>query len=162
MTPLTLQFGRMDEAIQIMREVSAWARGQGLPVWKDEWLTKEALLSDEVQPENFCVGKWDGESACAFLLQWRDTAYWPGAAEGEAAYLHKFCVRRKFAHRNMTQHVIAALRPICREKGIRFLRLDAGTDEITVGGIYRRAGFRIVEILRHPNGRSTALYELKL
>lgn len=162
MVPLALQFGRMDEAIQIMREVSAWVREQGFLVWKDEWLTKEALLSDEAQPENFCVGTLDGESACAFLLQWRDTAYWPNAAEGEAAYLHKFCVRRKFAHRNMTQHVITALRPVCREKSIRFLRLDAGTDETAVSGIYRRAGFRIVDILRHPNGRSTALYELEL
>lgn len=162
MVPLTLQFGRMEEAIQIMREVSAWARGQGFLVWKDAWLTKEALLSDEARPENFCVGTLDGESACAFLLQWRDTAYWPRAAEGEAAYLHKFCVRRKFAHRNMTQHVITALRPVCREKDIRFLRLDAGTDETAVSGIYRRAGFHIVEIIHHPNGRSTALYELEL
>ncbi len=37
------------------------------------------------------------------ILQWSDSEYWKNAPEYEAVYLHKFCVRREFAHREMTK-----------------------------------------------------------
>ena len=38
----------MEEAISIMKEVSAWGRNKGLRVWPEEWLTERGLLSEEV------------------------------------------------------------------------------------------------------------------
>lgn len=114
------------------------------------------------QPENFCVGMIDGEIACAFILQWTDRSYWPNAPKYEAAYLHKFCVRRKFAGIGMTKLVTDTIRAECRKRGIRYIRLDTGLDETAVRKIYLNAGYKIVDIIDHPNGRSTALYELKV
>ena len=87
-------------AIAIMREVAAWGRERGLRVWPEQWLTPEELLTDEAGPSNFYVGAVDGEEACAFILQWSDREWWPEAEPFEAGYLHKLCVRRKFAHRS--------------------------------------------------------------
>lgn len=162
MKTMEIQFNRMDTAISVMREVAAWGREQGYRVWPDEWLTEEELITPDAQPENFCIGTMDGETACAFILQWADSDYWPDAPEYEAAYLHKFCVRRKFAGKGMTELVTDAIRAECRRRGIRYIRLDTALDEKAVRKIYLKAGYKIVDIIDYPNGRSMALYEMEV
>ncbi len=162
MSRLEICFGEVDDAIFVMREVAAWGRGQGYRVWPDEWLTKEELITPDARPENFCIGRIDGEIACAFILQWTDLDYWPNTPRYEAAYLHKFCVRRKFAGMGMTKLATEAIQAECRKRGIRYIRLDTGLDEKVVRKIYLSAGYKIVDIIDYPNGRSMALYELEV
>lgn len=104
MNRLEIHFCEVETATSVMREVAAWGREQGYRVWPDEWLTKEELITPDAQPENFCIGMIDREIACAFILQWADSNFWPNAPKYEAAYLHKFCVRRdgydKTGHRS--------------------------------------------------------------
>ena len=159
---IEIQFNKMDKAISVMREVAAWGREQGYRVWPDEWLTPEELITPDAQPENFCIGTLGGETACAFILQWADTGYWPNAPKYEAAYLHKFCVRRAFAGMGMTKLVVDAIKEECRRRGVRYIRLDTGLDEKVVRKIYLKAGFKIVDIIEYPNGRSMALYEMEV
>ena len=159
---IEIQFNKMDEAISVMREVAAWGREQGYRVWPDEWLTPEELITPNAQPENFCVGTLGGETACAFILQWSDADYWPNAPKFEAVYLHKFCVRRAFAGMGMTKLVVDAIKEECRRRGVRYIRLDTGLDEKVVRKIYLKAGFKIVDIIDYPNGRSMALYEMEV
>lgn len=159
---MEIHFDRMQEAVAVMREVAAWGRSKGYRVWPDEWLTPRELLTGDARPENFCIGTVEGQTACAFILQWADSQYWPDAPEGEAAYLHKLCVRRTFAGRGMTEMVVGAVREECRQRGIPYIRLDTALDEKAVRRIYLRAGFKIVDIIDYPNGRSMALYELEV
>lgn len=159
---MEIHFDRMQEAVAVMREVAAWGRSKGYRVWPDEWLTPRELLTGDARPENFCIGTVEGQTACAFILQWADSQYWPDAPEGEAAYLHKLCVRRTFAGRGMTETVVGAVREECRRRGIHYIRLDTALDEKAIRRIYLRAGFKIVDIIDYPNGRSMALYELEV
>ncbi|MCI8801464.1 GNAT family N-acetyltransferase [Acetatifactor muris] len=159
---LEIQTNKMPEAISVMREVALWGRRKGYRVWPEEWLTPEELLTEDVLPENFCIGTVEGETACAFLLQWKDSEYWPDAPAFEAAYLHKLCVRRAFAGMGMTRLVVDAVRAKCREREIRYIRLDTALDEQAVRKIYLKTGFKIVDIIDYPNGRSMALYELEV
>ena len=159
---LEIQTNKMPEAISVMREVALWGRRKGYRVWPEEWLTPEELLTEDVLPENFCIGTVEGETACAFLLQWKDSEYWPDAPAFEAAYLHKLCVRRAFAGMGTTRLVVDAVRAKCREREIRYIRLDTALDEQAVRKIYLKTGFKIVDIIDYPNGRSMALYELEV
>lgn len=172
---LKLYFNRVDEAIAVMREVAAWGRAQGLRLWREEWLTREELLTDDAQPENFCIGLTkEGETACAFILQERDSEYWPEAREGEAVYLHKLCVRRAFAHRQMSRAVIEEIKrhmvsqadlwnkKNCQNTKVRYIRLDTALDEEKVSRIYLDMGFQIVKTIDCGNGRAMALYELEV
>lgn len=162
MEKLEIRFNEIQRAIHVMREVSAWARERGYRVWPEEWLTPEEMVTDDAGPENFCIGMLDGEVACAFILQWKDGEYWPKKPEYGAAYLHKLCVRRKFAGRGMTGRVIGAVKEECRRRGIPYIRLDTALDEKRVRKIYLDAGFKIVDIIDYPNGRSMALYEMEV
>ena len=120
------------------------------------------MVTSDAQPENFCVGTIDGEIACAFILQWADSDYWPDTPKYESAYLHKFCVRRNFAGMGMTKLVTEAIRAECRKRGIRYIRLDTGLDEKAVRKIYLKTGYKIVDIIDYPNGQSMALYQLEV
>ena len=99
---------------------------------------------------------------CAFILQWSDTEYWKKAPKYEAAYLHKFCVLRQFAHREMTKVVVEALRKECQRRGIKYIRLHTDLDEKVIRKIYLNVGFKIVNIIDYDNGRSMALYEMNV
>ena len=162
MGKLTITTGQVDRAISIMREVAAWGRERGFRVWLDEWLTREKLLTGEAQPENFYVGRVDGREACAFILQWRDREYWPDAPKYEAAYLHKLCIRREFAHMGMTAQVLEEIKKECARRGARFIRLDTGADELVVSQIYLNAGFQIVRTLWRGGKPAMLLYELEI
>ena len=159
---LEIFFGHVDTAIEVMREVACWGREQGYRVWLEEWLTKDELYSEEAKDENFCVGKVGDKVVCSFILQYEDKEYWPNAPKYEAVYLHKFCVRRKFAHQKMTKQVVVALREYCKSRGISYIRLDTGLDEEIVKAIYLEAGFQIVNVIDCGNGRSMVLYELEV
>ena len=159
---LKIRNNDVKKAIEIMKEVAAWGRDKGLRVWLDHWLTEEELITREAQPENFYVGSIDGNDACSFILQWEDSEWWPDAPKYEAAYMHKFCVRREYAHRNMTIQVVEAIKEECRKYGARYIRLDTANDEKIVKDIYLKAGFEIVKVIKFHSGKEMALYELKI
>lgn len=159
---LKIRNNEVEKAIEIMREVAACGRAKGLRVWLDEWLTKEELVTREAQLENFYVGSIDDEDVCSFILQWEDSEWWPGAPKYEAAYLHKFCVRRKYAHRYMTSQVVEAIKEECSKFGARYIRLDTSYDEEVVKQIYLNVGFEIIKVIKFDNGKEMVLYELEI
>ena len=106
----TVETGRVEEAIEIMREVSLWGQARGLRVWPLDWLTPEALLTPDAPPESFCVGYLNGEPAGCMILQWQDRVWWPDAPYGQAAYLHKLCVRPPFAGMGIPQQFLTFIR----------------------------------------------------
>ncbi len=159
---MELQFGKVDEAISVMKEVAAWGRERGYRVWLDEWLTRDELITPEAQPENFCIGVENGKIVCAFILQEKDSEYWENVVEGEAVYLHKLCIAREFAHMNMSRKVVEEIASYASKKGIKYIRLDTGLDEKVVRKIYLHTGFKIVDIIDYPNGHSMALYEYEV
>lgn len=158
----TVSTGEVDKAINIMKEVAAWGRSKGYLVWLDEWLTQDELLTSEAKEENFYIGKVDGIDACTMILQWTDSYFWPSSPYNEAGYLHKVCVRREFAGKNMTLKMVEYAKEQCRARGVKYLRLDTGWDETKMKEIYRGLGFEIVKKLEYSNGKAVALYELKV
>lgn len=162
MERINIVYNQVEEAISVMREVAEWGREQGFRMWLDEWLTPEELITNEAKPENFCIGKVEGKTACAFILQTSDSDYWKDSSVVPAVYLHKLCVKREYAHRNMTKAVVEAIKEECRKNGVKYIRLDTGLDEKTVRKIYLNVGFKIVDIIDFDNGRSMALYELEV
>ena len=162
MEKVELYHNKVSEAISVMKEVAEWGRSKGFRVWLDEWLTPEELITEEARPENFYIGRVNGEIACAFILQTSDDEYWGKRPTNESVYLHKLCIRREFAHKEMTKSVVEAIRKECQSKGIRYIRLDTGLNEKVVRKIYLKAGFKIVDIIDYDNGNSLALYEMEV
>ncbi|MDF2543253.1 MAG: hypothetical protein K0S47_2971 [Herbinix sp.] len=133
---LNIVWNQPDEAIKVMKEVASWRRQKGYRVWLDEWLSREELITEEVNKENLCIGLVENNVACATILQWVDNNWWPNAKMYDACYIHKLCVRREFAGRGIPALLIEAIKLECRKRNTRYIRLDTGWDEEVVKRIY--------------------------
>jgi ribosomal protein S18 acetylase RimI-like enzyme len=152
--------GEVDNAIDILREVAQWCQDNKMNMWKLSDLTKERLLTG-VRPENFSVGKIDGDNACSMILQWCDPLFWPDAKENEAGYIHKLCVRRKYSGMGLSGKLVEYAVAECRKRGIRYLRLDTGWSREPLCKLYERLGFR--KVGKRILGESRfALYEMEI
>ena len=56
----------------------------------------------------------------------------------------------------MTKLVTEAIRAECRNRGVRYIRLDTGLEEKTVRKIYLSAGYKIVDRMSISGGRHEA------
>ena len=56
----------------------------------------------------------------------------------------------------MTKLVTEAIRAECRNRGVRYIRLDTGLEEKTVRKIYLSAGYKIVDRMSISKGRREA------
>lgn len=153
--------GDVDTAIDIMKEVAAWGRSIGLNVWKDEHLTRERLMIN-VQKDDFYVGKISGDNACSMILQWCDTFFWPDSKETEAGYVHKLCVRRKYAGVGLSGKMIEYATEECKRRNIKYLRLDTGWTNEKLCSLYKSLGFEIVDKFLFDDGGAMALFEMKI
>jgi len=142
--------GDVDTSIEILKEVAQWCEENKLNMWEAENLTKE-LLTAGVEEENFCVGRVGGENACSMILQWYDPLFWPEAKKNEAGYIHKLCVRRKFAGMGLSGEMLKFAESECRIRGIKYLRLDTYWGREPLCMLYEDFGFRKVgkRILRY-------------
>lgn len=154
--------GDVNNAINIMKEVAFWGRSVGFRVWKDEWLTKEELLTEDNCEENFCIGKVSGFDACCMILQWQDSEFWADSPKYEAGYIHKLCVKRAYAGKGLSRKMVEYAKKECNKRGAKYLRLDTGWTETKMRELYIGLGFKIVKKIEFDNGAAMALYELKV
>ena len=160
MGELKITQGNVKEAVSIVREAALWVAIAKAPLWDIEELTEDKLLQGLV-PDNFYVSWVGDESAASMILQWKDPIYWTHIKEHESGFLHKFCVRRKFAgstvSKLMVEHAIAQ----CKAKNINYLRLDTDADRKALRDFYEGLGFSQVGGLTRGS-MNFALYEMQL
>lgn len=155
----SVTIGEVDKAISILMEVAQWRHDIGQTVWLPDSLNKTQLTKG-LNEENFCVGRVNGEEACSMILQWHD-AFWVNAKDNEAGYIHKLCVRQKFAGRGLSKLIVAYAIEECRKRGIQFLRLDTRWENKKLCELYEAMGFVIVDKIQ-VGDRSLALLEMKI
>jgi GNAT superfamily N-acetyltransferase len=156
-----IRAGEADLAIQVMREVGQWCIDAGLPMWKLEELTREALLRHPPGESDFRVLRVGSEPAAAMILVWRDETFWPGVAEGDSGFIHKLCVRRAFAGQGLSARMVEAAAAECRARRAGFLRLDTDVRRPPLCRLYEGMGFVRVG-RRAVGGKDYALYERKV
>lgn len=156
---LTATAGDVDGAVEIMRETAQWLVDARMPLWEPENLTAEKLTNG-LESDNFIVIKAGGEPAAAMILQWRDMLYWPMIGDDESGFIHKLCVRRKFAGHGLPRFMVDYAVEECRTKGIHFLRLDTDAGRPKLCGLYERLGFKGAGFVMM--GKRIALYEMEL
>ncbi len=107
----------------ILREAAEWLVQRGQALWEPERITPEALRPAVARGE-FYLARMNGFSVGAMILQGEDQKFWPDAAPGEAAYIHKLAVRRSAAGQGVAAAMIAWAKQAATDDGRRFLRLD--------------------------------------
>jgi GNAT superfamily N-acetyltransferase len=152
--------GDIPEIVALLTEASAWMAMKGTPPWQASVLT-EAFVMPRVERGEFIVARCGGEIAGVCTLTRSDPEFWPEDPVGQAAYLHKLGVRRRFAGGGVTTHLVAHCVGLARRWECAALRLDCHG---ALRGLYERLGFSYVDTrqVREDDGQTIIVDRLQL
>lgn len=150
--------GQVDIALHIIREVAQTCIDHHMSMWALDELTKDKLLKN-LTADNFYIGMIGNDNATAMILQWHDPIFWPHLNENESGFVHKLCIRRKYAGMHLSKEMIDFAITECKKRGLKYLRLDTAGNIKKLCNIYESMGFVKVG-QKVIADRDYALYEL--
>ena len=130
-------------ADRLIREAADWLIAAGMPLWGPEETSYDDLVR-VTQAGELVMGRIAGEAAACMYLHHEDQIFWPQAAPGEAYYVHRLAVARKFAGRGLAHAMLRWAEEETLTQGRAFLRLDCEPRPKLLA-LYRDAGFARID-----------------
>jgi GNAT superfamily N-acetyltransferase len=131
------------ETDALIHEAAAWLIAKGEPLWGPNETSYDELLR-AVRADELVTGRIAGELAACMYLHHDDTLFWPQAPAGEAFYVHRLAVARKFSGRGYARKMLDWAEAETRARGRDYLRLDC-EPRTKLLAIYRDAGFARID-----------------
>jgi ribosomal protein S18 acetylase RimI-like enzyme len=88
--------------------------------------------------------------ACIFSICLSDALIWRHREKGDAVYLHRIVLNRKFAGRKLFGKVLAWAKQYANEKRLSYIRMDTWADNEKIIAYYIGYGFSFVENYTTP------------
>ena len=141
---IAIRQARADEAgivADILAEAAAWLETRGVPMWKLDELSPDQVAVDVASGLVFIA--WCGrDPAGTIKFQLEDALFWPDVQVGQAAYVHRVAVRRRYAGGMVSNAMLQWAVQRARELGRPYLRLDCEAARLQLRAVYERFGFR--------------------
>ena len=138
------------DADRLIREAADWLTAAGMPLWGPEETSYEEL-GNVTKAGELVMGRVNGEAVTCMYLHNEDRLFWPQVPLGEAFYVHRLAVARKFAGHGLAHAMLAWAEDETRASGRSYLRLDCEPRDKLLA-LYREAGFTRSRS-RHHSGR---------
>jgi len=144
----------------ILQEAAAWLTDLGNPLWTARQLNTDSIQG-EVAAGLYWIAHADNEAAGCVRYQLEDPIFWPDALLGEAAYLHKFAVRRAYAGGGVSTALLDWAKAHAHDRGHDYLRLDCDINREKLRALYEHHGFTATGE-REVGTITVVLYEFEL
>jgi GNAT superfamily N-acetyltransferase len=131
------------EANALIHEAANWLIAKGEPLWGPNETSFEELQR-VVRLGELVMGHIAREPVACMYLHDEDRLFWPHDKPGEAFYVHRLAVARKYAGRGYAHAMLRWAEEEVRAKQRRFLRLDC-EPRAKLLALYARAGFTRVD-----------------
>ena len=124
----------------ILREAAVWLEQRGMPLWQPAAFEPDRLAPDIVRG-SYMLAWWRGSPAGVFKYQREDPEIWPDALPGEAAYVHRLAICRRYAGSGLAAVLLDTAAARAQSEGCRYLRLDCEAARPRLRAVYERCGF---------------------
>jgi GNAT superfamily N-acetyltransferase len=131
------------ETHTLIRETADWLIAKGEPLWGPNETSHDDLCRIAAAGE-LVIGRHSSELAACMFLHHEDRLFWPQAKAGEAFYVHRLAVARKFAGRFYSHALLDWAAAEVRATGRLYLRLDC-VPRPKLLALYKSAGFTPVD-----------------
>ena len=131
------------ETDRLIRATADWLTKKGEPLWGPNETSLDELMRVTHAGE-LIVGRVAGELASCMYLHNEDRLFWPHVTPGEAFYIHRLAVARRFAGRGYAHAMLEWAAGEARAKGRPFLRLDC-EPRAKLLALYRSAGYSRID-----------------
>jgi GNAT superfamily N-acetyltransferase len=112
-----------------------------MPLWRENEL-QSARIAADVAGGLFVIAESSAEAAGVMRFQLEDSVFWPDAPQGEAAYIHRLAVRRRYAGTGVSTELLRWAVERTQGLGRQYLRLDCDASRPRLRAIYESFGFR--------------------
>jgi GNAT superfamily N-acetyltransferase len=133
----------VNEADVLIRATAEWLIRRGEPLWGPNETSLEEL-ERVARIGELVIGRVAHELATCMFLHDEDRLFWPHVAAGEALYIHRLAVARKFAGRGYAHGMLDWAAHEARTQGRSFLRLDC-EPRAKLLALYQSAGYRRID-----------------
>lgn len=127
----------------LIREAADWLIAKGEALWGSNETSYDELVRVAREGE-LVTGRVAGTLAACMYLHGEDTLFWPQAKPGEAFYIHRLAVARKYAGRGFAQAMLDWAEGETRAQGRFYLRLDCEPRPKLLA-LYANAGFSRID-----------------
>lgn len=124
----------------ILDEAAAWLRETGQPMWKTDELDPGRIAAD-VQSGLFLIAEVSGDAAGTVKFELEDPVFWPDRPRGEACYVHRLAVRRRYAGLGLSSALLGFAARRTAVLGRPYLRLDCESARPRLRALYEAFGF---------------------
>lgn len=151
-TDLPFIFHLFDLSIQYQEK-------HGYPVWKN--YDQNAIKKDIEAGNQFKILVND-RIAIVFSVAYSDKIIWRTMDTGESVYLHRIVVNPEFKVQKLFGAIVDWAIQLCKEKGLKSIRMDTWAANANIMEYYRGFGFRTVENYTTPNTEELPVHNRKL
>jgi GNAT superfamily N-acetyltransferase len=144
---LLIARGSLDDVPEtdaLIRATAEWLTEKGEPLWGPSETSLDELMRVTHAGE-LIIGRVAGELASCMYLHEEDRLFWPQVSPGEAFYIHRLAVARKFAGRGYAHAMLEWAAGEARATGRPFLRLDC-EPRAKLLALYRSAGYSRIDV----------------
>ncbi|HEX5280640.1 MAG TPA: GNAT family N-acetyltransferase [Micropepsaceae bacterium] len=127
----------------LIRDIAQWLIDRGDALWGEEEISHDELTR-VARGGELITGRVAGALAACMYLHDEDRVFWPETRAGEALYVHRLGVARRFAGAGYSQAMLDWALHEARRMGRDFVRLDCEPRPKLVA-LYRDAGFTPVD-----------------
>jgi GNAT superfamily N-acetyltransferase len=131
------------EVHALILEAAQWLIAKGEPLWGEPETSGEELAR-VARAGELVTGRMGAELCACMYLHNEDPIFWPNMVAGEALYIHRLAVARRFAGRGFSYALLNWAAQEARSTGRDFLRLDCEPRPKLLA-LYRDAGFAPVD-----------------
>jgi GNAT superfamily N-acetyltransferase len=129
----------VDDAHCLICEVAEWLIARGEMLWGEPETSRDAVRAFAEAGE-LILGYLDGIPAACMFLHYSDPDFWPEDGPGEALYVHRLAVARRFAKQGFSQAMLGWAEAEARRLGRSYVRLDCEQRPKLIA-LYRDAGY---------------------
>jgi GNAT superfamily N-acetyltransferase len=125
----------------ILREAAGWLERKGEPLWRDEELCSDRIVS-EVADGSYFIAEDATGAVATVKFQLDDPLFWPDSPSGVAAFIHRLAVRRSAAGGTVSSAMLQWAVDRTRSLTRLYLRLDCDAARMRLRAVYEQFGFR--------------------
>ena len=150
--------------LELRESLSSWLIGRGIHQWLPKSLGIESL-EREINEGSVFVAHDGGELVGSLTIVREDERIW-GQTPGDADYVHRLMVDRRWSGHGVGSDLLAWARRRAEVSGRHWLRLDCAENNSALRAYYEKVGFRCVGLRDIagllPDGGAVALFEMSL
>jgi len=129
-------------------EAIAYQKRNNYQVWGD--FDRAVLIKDIDNKLQYKLVSND-EIAYAFSICYSDKVIWREKDKDDAIYLHRMVVNPKFKGQKRFGKILEWTQDYCKDKNLRFIRMDTWADNANIIDYYQSFGFDVVGYFKTPD-----------